>query len=67
MTYTTKTGDMWDAIAYLVYGNTAYASKLMYANTEYAGYFILPAGLTLTVPELKKTDMDSSFVPPWRR
>lgn len=67
MTYTTKAGDMWDAIAHQAYGNSTYASKLMYANPEHADYFILPAGLVLTVPELQKTDLDSSFAPPWRR
>lgn len=66
-TYTTKQGDMWDEIAYRVYGACTYMCKLIYANPEYADVYTFPAGVELNVPELRSTDIDRSFVPPWRR
>ena len=66
-TYTTKSGDMWDAIAYLAYGSTAHTAKLIMANPVYADVYFFPAGVELTVPDLHETDVDASFVPPWRR
>ncbi len=65
--YTTKAGDMWDAIAYAVYGSCSHTAKLMKANSQYAKVYFFPAGVILTVPELTETDVDASFVPPWRR
>ena len=66
-TYTTKAGDMWDQIAYRVYGSESHTTKLMTANTEYAHYFILPANLTITVPELDTADVTQAGVAPWKR
>lgn len=65
--YTTKAGDMWDAIAYNAYGSTAHTSRLIMANPEYSDIYFFPAGIVLTVPDLLKTDVDASNVPPWRR
>lgn len=65
--YTTKAGDMWDQIAYNEYGSTAHTAKLIAANPTYADIFFFPAGITLEVPALDESDVDSSFVPPWRR
>jgi phage tail protein X len=67
MTYVTKAGDMWDAIAAQVYGSAAHTSRLIMANPEYADLYCLPAGLVLDVPDLTETDVDASHVPPWRR
>ena len=33
-TYTTIQGDMWDSIAYRLYGNEKYVGDLMKANME---------------------------------
>ncbi len=67
-TYTTSAGDMWDSIAYKVYGSTAYTGKLMSYNSEYLKEnYIFPAGITLRVPDLTNKDADLSFLPPWRR
>ena len=67
MIYTTKSGDMWDQISHDVYGTSAYISKLIYANPDYADTLIFPAGVQLEIPSLKASDVDASFVPPWRR
>ena len=67
-TYITVSGDMWDSIAFKVYGTTAQAGKLMAYNSEYLDEnFVFPAGITLRVPELTNADADLSALPPWRR
>ena len=43
--YRTVQGDMWDGIAFKVYGSEAYMNVLLEANQEYAHYVILPANL----------------------
>ena len=45
--YRTIQGDMWDGIAFKVYGSEAYMNVLLEANQEYAQYVILPANLIL--------------------
>lgn len=64
-TYTTKSGDMWDSIAYRQYGDRNYTGKLMQLNPKYHDYFIFPAGITLTLPEVTVTV--SSLLPPWKQ
>ena len=65
-TYTTKTGDMWDAIANDVYGTVEYTSKLMKANTEHIDTYIFSAGIVLNVPDLNDDDVTASDLAPWR-
>lgn len=63
-TYTTIQGDMWDSIAYKLYGNEKYMRLLMQNNMELLDIFIFGAGTVLNVPELElesETDM-----PSWR-
>lgn len=64
-TYTTVSGDTWDIIAYKVYGsgNEILADKIMTANRQSIDYFIFPAGVVLTIPELEQEDIDG--LPPW--
>ena len=66
-TYTAVQGDMWDSIAYSKMGSVTYTDKLMRANQEYAGYYILPAGITLTLPDVDTSADDMSALPPWRK
>ena len=63
-TYTTKQGDMWDSIAYKVYGDEYKLHYLMDANKEYVEIVIFPAGIVLTIPEL--TDDETTNLPPWK-
>lgn len=63
-TYTTVQGDMWDSIAYNEMGDTAYTDQLMWANREYLGYLLFPAGVVLTIPEPEETAVDD--LPPWK-
>ena len=64
-TYTTVQGDMWDSIAYAQLGSTSHTDKLMNANLRYWQYYIFPAGIVLTLPEIKETP--SSAMPPWKK
>lgn len=64
-TYTTVQGDMWDNIAYRQLGDVAHTDKLMNANLQYHDYFTFPAGIVLTLPEIK--EQASSSLPPWKK
>ena len=62
--YTTIQGNMWDSIAYKLYGDEKYMCQLMQCNLELLDIFIFGAGTVLNVPELElesETDM-----PSWR-
>lgn len=63
--YTTKRGDMWDAIAYTQMGDVKYTDALIDANIELCSIYIFPAGIELTIPDV--VEATSSDLPPWRR
>lgn len=68
--YITSLGDMWDGIAYKVYGGTfdrpeLLMDRLLGANQDHRQTVIFPAGVTLTIPEI--SDNVSTFLPPWLR
>ena len=62
--YTTAQGDMWDSIGHEQLGNAAYMDKLIQANLAYREYYIFPAGIVLTLPEI--TQKASDTLPPWK-
>lgn len=64
-TYTTVQGDMWDSIAYTQLGSVDYTDKLIAANLRYREYYTFPAGIVLTLPEIKERVNTSS--PPWKQ
>lgn len=64
-TYTTVQGDMWDSIAFRQLGSCLYTDQLMNANTAHREIFIFPAGIVLTLPEVKESPI--SLLPPWKR
>lgn len=64
-TYTTKQGDMWDAIAYTQLGSVSYTDKLMNLNQQYREYYTFPAGVVLHLPEIS-SDLVSTM-PPWKQ
>ena len=65
MTYITRQGDMWDGIAYTQLGDARHVGALLMANKSYLDYFIFPAGITLTLPDIEPDT--PSTLPPWRR
>lgn len=64
-TYTTVQGDMWDSIAYKLYGTEQALNVLLDANQRYSAYVVFPAGITLIVPDYSVPV--TSDLPPWRR
>lgn len=64
-TYETSQGDMWDSIAYKVYGTEAGMNVLIEANQDKASIAVFPAGVTLTLPEY--TPPKTEKLPLWRR
>lgn len=64
-TYTTKSGDMWDSIAYRQLGSTSYTDQLINANLQYRDTYLFPSGVVLTLPEIKKPV--NKLLPPWKR
>ena len=64
-TYTTIQGDMWDLIAFKVYGKEAYISKLLEANEDLREITVFPSGMEIICPEADAET--SSILPPWRR
>jgi phage tail protein X len=65
--YTTSSGDMWDAISFKAYGTCDYAGKLMTNNSDYIHEYVFPAGVVLRVPEVEGTEELLEMLPPWRR
>lgn len=63
--YRTISGDMWDQIAYEQMGSSLYVDRLMKANTEHLDKFVFPAGVVLTIPEVKAEEAED--VPIWKR
>ncbi len=65
MTYTTVQGDMWDSIAYKLYGDVNAVDALISANPEYRKVYIFSAGIVLNVPDIEeKTSSDT--LPDWK-
>lgn len=64
-TYVTKQGEMWDSIAYRLYGTEKAINVLLEANEEYREVAVFGAGTVLNVPEYNAPRADN--LPPWRR
>lgn len=64
-TYTTVQGDMWDRIAYKLFGTEAAMNALLEANQDRKDIAVFPSGVVLTVPDYTPTKTDR--LPPWRR
>lgn len=65
MTYTTKSGDTWDSIAFELFGDCRYVEDLINSNREYITTFIFSAGVNLKIPTIDKKV--SKSLPPWKR
>ncbi len=64
-TYTTRSGDVWDAIAYRTMGSCNHVEALINANRQYIKTSVFSAGTVLALPE--KTSKNTVKLPPWRR
>lgn len=65
-TYTTKSGDIWDLIAYEQLGDCKYVSLLMEVNPQHLDVGVFSAGVVLTLPEITDENKVKNL-PPWRR
>lgn len=65
--YETKQGDMWDYIAWKVYGNEKMIGNLLNAeeNRKIMGTYIFSAGVRVWCPEVVEQTAVSGL-PPWR-
>ena len=64
-TYTTKSGDTWDSIAYRQMGKEIYVPKLMMHNRKYIDLYFFPSGVVLDIPD---PDPEvNKALPPWKR
>ena len=63
-TYITKAGDMWDSIAYTIWGNEMLMSDLIAANLAYSNVVVFGTGLVLAVPEIAQPTF--AGLPPWQ-
>lgn len=64
-TYTTIQGDVWDMIAYKVYGNEKYMTLLLEANPSLVEIAVFPQGVTVSCPDKPPEAVDT--LPPWRK
>ena len=62
--YTTIQGDMWDFIAFKIYGSERFMDALLEANPDHAETIVLPAGIELDCPEVSRNA--PRFLPPWK-
>lgn len=63
--YRTIQGDRWDNISSQFRNNPYDYVDIIQANPSYQGYFVLPAGITLSVPI--KEPVRTKILPPWKK
>lgn len=63
--YRTKSGDMWDGIAFQQLGSCKWTERLIDANRDKIETFIFKAGVELKLPDVSTVHVAS--LPPWRR
>jgi len=64
--YGTIQGDMWDTIAYRIWGNEKLMHKLMEANPQHRHVVVFASGVRLAVPELEAELTRQAMDPPWK-
>lgn len=64
-TYTTIQGDVWDLIAYKLYGDEKYMKDLVEANWKYIDVVVFSSGTVLNVPEIPEEELEGA--PFWRQ
>lgn len=64
-TYTTRTGDTWDSIAYSLYRNEMRMTDLQHANLDHLHTLVFNAGVVLVVPEIEIPTAEVK--PPWKQ
>lgn len=65
-TYTTKSGDTFDLIAFNELGSCKYVEKLINANRKYVDVYIFDAGTQLIIPDIDDEKKERRL-PAWRK
>jgi phage tail protein X len=65
MEYRTVSGDTFDKIAKLKYGDEKLALNIIEANIEYANIIVFGAGVNLNIPDIVVNQ--TANLPPWKR
>jgi phage tail protein X len=63
--YTTRSGDTWDAIAFRALGSELFMDLMLDANPEHNYVARFDEGVVLKVPDLPEPERPASL-PPWR-
>ena len=66
VTYVTRDGDRWDAIAYEMYGDATAYEPIIAANPSVPIRPALEGGLRLLIP-IRETAANAASLPPWKR
>lgn len=64
LTYTTVAGDRWDLVAFRMYGSATNFAGIIDANPQVVIDAVLPLGLELAVPVIRKP-VAAVPAPPW--
>lgn len=64
-TYTTKSGDTFDLIAYNELGSCKFVEALINANRKYCDVYIFDAGIELNIPDVT-AEKKAKKLPAWR-
>jgi len=62
--YKTKSGELWDEVAFHQLRDCKYVSNLMDANKDKLEYFVFPAGVELILPEIE-SETATADLPAW--
>ena len=64
--HTTVSGDAFDLLARIYYGDEMLSSKIIQANPDYCDTLIFEAGTVLNIPDYTEIEKPETL-PPWRR
>lgn len=65
MKYVTVQGDMWDSIAYKIYGDASHVDVLINANPQHRYIYVFSAGIELEAPDIEEK-VTANGLPPWK-
>lgn len=65
MKYVTVQGDMWDSIAYKIYGDVNHTDVLISSNPQHRYIYVFSSGIELEVPDIEEKSTVSGL-PPWK-
>lgn len=65
--HTVVSGERWDTISELEYGDSKYTPEIQLANPEIALDIPLQAGVVLRIPIKDVVDTQKELLPPWKQ